>query len=113
MSIQTMLIDAIKTIWHNDEASDTQHQRVPVYLYEYEKKQNEDISHAILKANGFSYSKSSAEWRLQQSDGFSVWLAKFSDGWRFRYKDNSLTIHSIAELEIALELSGIDSIIKI
>lgn len=99
MSTKSRLIEAVKAIWHNEDATDTMHQRVPVLIEELEIKKKTPITRDIFKKNGF---KEFRYGKFREEEFFVAWDEDY--GWC--WGDTSL--HSVADLEDALELCGID-----
>ena len=108
MSTIKGLSEAVSAIWNNEDATDTMHQRVPVLLMELEAKQNTPITAQILLNNGFKWSGTFRSYYISQG-GKRLMLSANKGGFSIY---SPITLKSVADLEDALSIYGIDKEIQ-
>lgn len=110
MSTIKRLSEAVSAIWNNEDATDKIHQRVPVLLMELEAKQNTPITGQLLLNNGFACSITFRSYYISQ--GGKRLILSTNKGC-FSIYDTTINLKSVAELEDALSISGIDKEIQL
>lgn len=110
MSTIKRLSEAVSAIWNNEDATDTMHQRVPVLLMELEAKQNTPITAQLLLKNGFTWSGTFRSYYISQG-GKRLMLSTNKGG--FSIYATTINLKSVADLEDALSISGIDKEIQL